>query len=109
MPAPSSLPSVGACSLSLDGECNKSYIDLCHRGDKTSEEAMVLSFRLRRAVSIVVAIGILVLLASVAGAAPNPDGPTRSTTAKLGQKRYVAAGDRSYVIGSGDGRFPPMG
>ena len=28
---------------------------------------------------------------------------------KLAQKRYVAAGDRAYVIGSEDGRFPPMG
>ena len=28
---------------------------------------------------------------------------------KLAQKRYVVAGDRAYVIGSEDGRFPPMG
>ena len=70
---------------------------------------MILSYRLRRAVSIVVTVGILGLLASVAGAAPNPDGPTRSTTEQLDEKRYVAAGDRAYVIGSEDGRFPPMG
>src|SRR5215218_2378034 len=70
---------------------------------------MILSYRVRRAVSIVVTVGILGLLASVAGAAPNPDGPTRSTTEQLDQKRYVAAGDRAYVIGSEDGRFPPMG
>jgi hypothetical protein len=40
---------------------------------------------------------------------PNPGGPTLSTTDMLGQKRYVAAGDRAYVIGAEDGRFPPMG
>jgi glycogen debranching enzyme len=45
----------------------------------------------------------------MAGAAPSPDGPTSSTTAQLDDKRYVAAGDRAYVIGSEDGRFPPMG
>jgi len=27
----------------------------------------------------------------------------------LSEKRYVAAGDRAYVIGAEDGRFPPMG
>src|SRR5918995_4436444 len=70
---------------------------------------MTLSSRLRL-VSRIVATGcVLVLLASVAGAAPNPDGPTRSTTERLAEKRYVAAGDRAYVIGSEDGRFPPMG
>jgi glycogen debranching enzyme len=51
----------------------------------------------------------MVLICSVAGAAPDPGGPTRSTTEKLDLKRYVAAGDRAYVIGSEDGRFPPMG
>ncbi|MDQ3861906.1 MAG: glycogen debranching protein [Actinomycetota bacterium] len=45
----------------------------------------------------------------MAGAQPNPDGPKRSTTTDLGAKRYVAAGDRAYVIGSEDGRFPPTG
>src|SRR5215207_7314313 len=108
-PTPSSLPSVEASSRSLDRECNSRYIGLCHRGVKASEGAMVLSYRLHRAVSIVVTVCILGLLASVAGAAPNPDGPTRSTTAQLDEKRYVAAGDRAYVIGSEDGRFPPMG
>jgi hypothetical protein len=51
----------------------------------------------------------MVLICSVAGAAPDPGGPSRSTTEKLDLKRYVAAGDRAYVIGSEDGRFPPMG
>jgi len=51
----------------------------------------------------------MILIASVVGAAPSPGGPTRSTTQQLDQKRYVAAGDRAYVIGSEDGRFPPMG
>jgi hypothetical protein len=64
---------------------------------------------LRRVVSVVVAGCALILIASVAGAAPSPEGPARSTTDMLHQKRYVAAGDRAYVIGSEDGRFPPMG
>jgi len=51
----------------------------------------------------------LVLISTVAGAQPNPDGPTRSTAERLADKRYVAAGDRIYVIGSEDERFPPMG
>jgi glycogen debranching enzyme len=70
---------------------------------------MSLTYGLRRVVSVVVAACALILIASVAGAAPSPDGPTRSTMDKLAQKRYVAAGDRAYVIGSEDGRFPPMG
>jgi glycogen debranching enzyme len=70
---------------------------------------MSLSYRLRRIVSIVVAACALILIATVAGAQPNPDGPRRSTATDLADKRYVAAGDRAYVIGSEDGRFPPMG
>jgi glycogen debranching enzyme len=52
---------------------------------------------------------VMVLVTSGMSAASNPDGPTRSTTQQLDQKRYVAAGDEAYVIGSEDGRFPPMG
>ena len=32
-----------------------------------------------------------------------------STTTDLAAKRYVAAGDRAYVIGAADGSFAPMG
>ena len=39
---------------------------------------------------------------------PGP-GPTLSTDGELAAKRYVAAGDRAYVIGTADGLFPPMG
>src|SRR5918994_3294676 len=78
-------------------------------GQQEKGGTMVLSARVRRVARIVVTVCILGLLASVAGAAPNPDGPTRSTTERLAEKRYVAAGDRAYVIGSEDGRFPPMG
>ena len=35
--------------------------------------------------------------------------PTRATSTQLSEKRYVAAGDRAYVIGAEDGTFPPMG
>src|ERR671910_3420290 len=82
---------------------------LLQEGQQGKGGTMVLSSRLRRVARIVVTVCILGLLASVAGAAPNPEGPTRSTTEKLAEKRYVAAGDRAYVIGSEDGRFPPMG
>jgi glycogen debranching enzyme len=70
---------------------------------------MSFSYGLRRVVSIVVAACALLLIATVAGAQPNPDGPRRSAATDLESKRYVAAGDRAYVIGSEDGRFPPMG
>jgi glycogen debranching enzyme len=70
---------------------------------------MSFSYGLRQVVRIVVAACALILVASVAGTQPNPDGPRRSTATDLEVKRYVAAGDRAYVIGSEDGRFPPMG
>jgi hypothetical protein len=35
--------------------------------------------------------------------------PTRSTASRLAEKRYVAAGDRAYVVGVQDGTFPPLG
>jgi hypothetical protein len=35
--------------------------------------------------------------------------PTRSTTENLAAKRYVAAGDRAYIVGTQDGGFPGMG
>jgi hypothetical protein len=40
---------------------------------------------------------------------PEPSGPARSTTEDLAQKRYVVSGDRTYSIGTLDGRFPPLG
>jgi glycogen debranching enzyme len=70
---------------------------------------MVDRLRWHWMLKLVVLCCVMVLIASVVGAAPSPGGPTRSTTQKLDQKRYVAAGDRAYVIGSEDGRFPPMG
>ncbi|HEU5100762.1 MAG TPA: hypothetical protein VFU22_17155, partial [Roseiflexaceae bacterium] len=36
-------------------------------------------------------------------------GPTRATSERLDEKRYVAAGKRAYVIGTADGSFPPQG
>src|SRR6202043_326432 len=39
----------------------------------------------------------------------SPGYPTRSTTANLSEKRYVAAGDRAYVVGVQDGTFQPIG
>jgi hypothetical protein len=37
------------------------------------------------------------------------DYPTRSTTSNLAEKRYVAAGNRAYVVGAQDGTLPPIG
>ena len=70
---------------------------------------MIASHRLRRMLGLVVTVCAMVVICSAAGAQPEPSGPARSTTEKLALKRYVAAGDRAYVIGSEDGRFPPMG
>src|SRR5438128_866011 len=39
----------------------------------------------------------------------NLGGPTRSTSARLDEKRYVAAGERAHVMGTADGGFPPLG
>ena len=70
---------------------------------------MILTRRLRRMLGLVVTVCAMVVICSAAGAQPEPSGPARSTTEKLALKRYVAAGERAYVIGSEDGRFPPMG
>ncbi len=35
--------------------------------------------------------------------------PTLSVSSQLSQRRYVAAGDRAYELGSEDGRYPAMG
>jgi hypothetical protein len=35
--------------------------------------------------------------------------PMRSTTESLAGKRYVAPGDRAYIVGTQDGLFPGMG
>ncbi|MBV9256810.1 MAG: hypothetical protein JO215_02200, partial [Ktedonobacteraceae bacterium] len=35
--------------------------------------------------------------------------PTLSVSSQLNQRRYVAAGDRAYELGSEDGRYPAMG
>src|SRR5450432_2134835 len=40
---------------------------------------------------------------------PGPRGPTLSVSSELGLRRYVAAGDRAYDLGTEDGRFPAMG
>jgi glycogen debranching enzyme len=68
----------------------------------------MISSRLRM-LGLLVTTFAMVVICTSAAAAPDPGGPTRSTTEKLDLKRYVAAGDRAYVIGSEDGRFPPMG
>src|SRR5215208_1659180 len=63
----------------------------------------------RRMLGLLVTAFAMVVICTSAGAVPDPGGPTRSTTEKLDVKRYIAAGDRAYVMGSEDGRFPPMG
>jgi hypothetical protein len=36
-------------------------------------------------------------------------GPTLSVSSQLDVRRYVAAGDRAYELGSEDGRYPAIG
>jgi hypothetical protein len=63
-----------------------------------------------RVVAVLAGASALGLCAATALASPpDPGGPTLSTSDMLSEKRYVAAGDRAYVIGAEDGRFPPMG
>ena len=40
---------------------------------------------------------------------PGSGSPTLSVSSNLGLRRYVAAGDRAYDLGTEDGRFPAMG
>jgi glycogen debranching enzyme len=69
-----------------------------------------LKHYVRRCLGLFATACLLALLtSSVAAAPPEPDGPTRSTTEDLEQKRYVAAGNRAYVVGTANGWFPPMG
>jgi glycogen debranching enzyme len=62
----------------------------------------------RLTAAIIAAFCSLALLAPTTGAAAE-EGPTRSATERLADKRYVAAGDRAYIIGAADGGFPAMG
>jgi glycogen debranching enzyme len=77
----------------------------------TSAARGQLGERGSKALAAIMAIGcVLALTAPIAGAAqPESDTPIRSATEDLGDKRYVAAGDRAYVIGTADGGFPAMG
>ncbi len=72
---------------------------------------MVMARRRRRTLSgsVLLALLVSVAWAGAGASAVTAGGPTRSTSSNLAQKRYVAAGDRAYVIGSQDGMFPPMG
>src|SRR5215204_7660671 len=52
---------------------------------------------------------VLLSLALPAAAQSVSDSPTLSTTDRLDDRRYVATGDRAYVVGTEAGRFPAMG
>src|SRR5215471_19534002 len=55
-------------------------------------------------------LGIAAPVVSQARQSPTQDGsPSRSTSENLGVKRYVAAGDRAYEVGTLDGNFPKIG
>jgi hypothetical protein len=56
-----------------------------------------------------VVLGVSLAAAAPAAAGLPASGPERSSGESLALKRYVAAGDRAYLIGSQDGAFPPMG
>lgn len=64
--------------------------------------------RFRTAFVALAACSVLTLGAPVAASEP-PAGPVRTSTENLAAKRYVAAGDRAYVIGAADSGFPAMG
>ena len=42
-------------------------------------------------------------------ASAGPTGPTLSVSSQLDLRRYAAAGDRAYELGTEDGRYPAMG
>lgn len=55
-------------------------------------------------------LGIAAPVVSQARQSPTQDGsPSRSTSENLGVKRYVAAGDRAYEVGTLYGNFPKIG
>src|SRR6266567_2557760 len=62
---------------------------------------------------VTVLISILAVPASAAKAGPlvraAAASPTLSVSSNLTNRRYVAAGDRAYDLGSEDGRYPAMG
>src|SRR5256884_4816771 len=73
--------------------------------------------KLRKA-SISTAIALIVTLISMlfqvtstsaARSSAASQSPTLSVSSNLANRRYVAAGDRAYDLGSEDGRYPAMG
>src|SRR2546423_11179013 len=70
--------------------------------------------KLRKA-SISTAFALIVTLSSMLfqvtsiSAVAASKGPTLSVSSNLANRRYVAAGDRAYDLGSEDGRYPAMG
>src|SRR6266852_4681567 len=73
--------------------------------------------KLRKA-SISTAIALIVTLSSMLFQVTSTSGvraaaaslsPTLSVSSNLANRRYVAAGDRAYDLGSEDGRYPAMG
>ncbi len=63
----------------------------------------------RYATCVIACVALLAGVAPTTSAGVTTHGPSRSARAELETKRYVAAGDRAYVIGTQDGRFPPIG
>jgi glycogen debranching enzyme len=59
-----------------------------------------------RLASALLIAGWLAVATSSADTQPEP---TRSSSERLEKKRYVAAGDRAYVVGLTNGRFEPLG
>ena len=56
-----------------------------------------------------IAVALTSLMALAAPAVAQAAPPQRSTTDRLGDRRYVVAGDRAYAVGAEDGSFPAMG
>ncbi|MFN2488869.1 MAG: glycogen debranching protein [Actinomycetota bacterium] len=62
----------------------------------------------RRLLTVIIVLGLVVPTAT-SGAPDGEGAPTLSIATRLSDRRYVAAGERAYVVGTESGRFPAMG
>ncbi|WP_231184156.1 hypothetical protein [Haladaptatus sp. DYF46] len=84
--------------------------------EDTSEDGRARSTR-RRFIEGTVATGMLPVVATASAddsgtefrSNDRPRSPTLSVTGRLADRRYVATGNRAYVVGDESGRFPAMG
>jgi len=75
-----------------------------------------MSSRLAAIAVVILVPGAMLSASSPARAASSPAraaaasvSPTLTVSTNLANRRYVAAGDRAYELGTEDGRYPAMG